>query len=176
MASNTGSTTFSSYHAFYFHRTYSTRNIKVISPHTPLPLESPRGCLAALSSFLSPKVPLPSHFSACLQRSTAPGTYSIDPPTPLFCLLSPTEHKQLLWYLHLPLSSIVQPKAAHWRHTETDISRDNQMAKGKCKNTINNIQGNMATSEHSYSITTSFGYPNIAKYKKMTLISILYWW
>ena len=48
-------------------------------------------------------------------------------------------------------------------------TRDNQMAKGKCKNITNRNQGNMATSEPSSPTTASLGYPNTQEKQDLDL-------
>lgn len=57
-------------------------------------------------------------------------------------------------------------------NTESSIQTYNKckilMAKSQLKNKINN-QRDMALPEHTYLITTSFGYPSTAEEQKMTL-------
>jgi hypothetical protein len=51
--------------------------------------------------------------------------------------------------------------------------RDNQMAKGKCKNTLSNSQCNIAPSEPNSPTTSSPGYPNTPEEQNYDLKSHL---
>jgi len=84
--------------------------------------------------------------------------------------MCPQRHTQLLGELHYPPElhcpfKGYAPEACCTRNVEfrlhlpiaaaSGISRDNQMAKGQCKNTINKSPGNMTPAEHSYPTTAS---------------------
>jgi hypothetical protein len=82
-------------------------------------------------------------------------------------------HIQQTGDLYLPLSSIVYFKAAHQRTVAPGTSRDNQLAKGQTKNTINKSQGNMPPLQYRHPAPAISGYPNPTKAKEMILNPVL---